>query len=318
MNWQNKKVIITGGAGVIGQALIKSLVEKGAVVRCFDIQPKPKDFPSLAEYSQRDLAKLNPIEFTSFDPEVIFHLAATFERTEEDPDFWQFNFTNNVVLSHKVIDAAKFCKNLKKFIFASSYLIYDPATYLFEEPREVVNLSETGKIDTRNICGAAKYYTEKELEFMDNFEKCSFSKLSARIFRVYGRNSRDFVSRCVRSALNNQEIKLYSKENSFDYIFANDVAKGLIKLAESSAKKEIVNLGTGKARKIQEMISILKTHFSDLKVTDEASLPAGRQELFEESSADMKKFQEITGWVPETTLEQGIKELIDHEKNKQN
>ncbi len=118
MDFKNKKVIVTGGAGVIGTALIKKLLERGALVRCFDIAPKPKNFPDVAEYSQRDLSELNPFEFTSYDPDAVFHSAATFERTEEDPDFWEFNFTNNVLLSHKVIDASRFCKNLKKFIFS--------------------------------------------------------------------------------------------------------------------------------------------------------------------------------------------------------
>lgn len=313
MDWKNKKIIVTGGAGVIGRALIKKLAERGAYIRCFDIAPKPEDFPSVAEHSQRDLSQLNPIEFTSFAPDIIFHLAATFERTEEDADFWEFNFINNVVLSHKVVDAAKYCAGLKKFVFASSYLIYDPKTYLFDNPVEPVKLSESGKMDTRNICGAAKYYTEKELEFMDNFEKYPFSKISARIFRVYGRNSRDFVSRSIRAAINKGTIKLFSKQNSFDYIFADDVAEGLIRLAEADVKKEVVNLGTGKARGIEDMISILKTHFPDLKVEEEKNHGS-----FEESSADNSRLKEITGWIPETSLEEGIKELIEYETKRHN
>jgi nucleoside-diphosphate-sugar epimerase len=308
MDFKNKKIIVTGGAGVIGRSLIEKLTEKGAIVKCIDIAPRPDNFSELVEYSQRDLSQLNPIEFTGFDPDIVFHLAATFERTEEDADFWEFNFTNNVVLSHKVIDALKFCKNLKKFVFASSYLIYDPKTYLSENPVDPVKISELSKIDTRNICGAAKYYTEKELEFMDNFEKYPFSKVSARIFRVYGRGSRDFVSRSVRSAINKEPIKLFLKENSFDYIFADDVAEGLIRLAEADVKKEIVNLGTGKARKIEEVISILKNHFPDLKIEEEK-----KQDVFEESSADNKKLKDITGWLPEISLEEGIKELIKYE-----
>ncbi len=312
MELKNKKIIVTGGAGVIGRPLIKKLIGKGALVRCFDIAPKPKDFPESAEYSQRDLSGLNPIEFTSFDPDVIFHLAATFERTEEDADFWEFNFVNNVVLSHKVVEAAKYCKGLKRFVFASSYLIYDPKTYLFENPAEPVKLSESGKIDTRNICGAAKYYTEKELEFMDNFAEYSFSKISARIFRVYGRNSRDFISRSIRVAINKQEIKTFLEENSFDYIFADDVAEGLIKLSEVDIKKGVFNLGTGKAKKIKEVMQILKQHFPEIKITKSED-----KGLYEENSADMSGFEKATGWKPETDLEKGVEELIKYEIQKQ-
>jgi len=313
MQWKNKKVIVTGGAGIIGHVLIEKLINRGAIVRCFDIVPKPEDFLSQVEYSQRDLAQLNPIEFTIFNPDIIFHLAATFERSEEQADFWEFNFTNNVLLSHKVIDAVKYCKNVQKFIFASSYLIYDPKTYLLESPLEPVKLSESGRINVRNICGAAKYYTEKELEFLDNFSEYPFSKLSARIFRVYGRNSKDFISRCVRAAIAKEPIKLFLKDNSFDYIFADDVAEGLIRLSESNVKNEIVNLGTSRARKIEEIMSILKGYFPDIRIEEEKN-----ESHFEESLADMNKFKEITGWLPGISLEQGIKEIIDYEIQKKN
>ena len=314
MDWKNKKVIITGGAGVIGQALIEKLLEKGAIIRCFDIVPKPSDFSQGVEYSQGDLAELNPLEFTSFDPNAIFHLAATFERTEEDADFWEFNFNNNVLLSHKVIDASKFCKNLKKFVFASSYLVYDEKLYLSEKPGDAVALKEDSAKNPRNICGAAKYYTEKELEFIDNFEECAFSKISARIFRVYGRNSRDFISRSVRAALNKEPIDLFLKENSFDYIFADDVAEGLIRLAESEIDKGILNLGTGKSRKIKDAMIAIQKEFPDLKINEKEK----KQGLYEESLADMNEFEKATGWVPETDLEKGIEKLIQYEVSKKN
>lgn len=311
MELKSKKIIVTGGAGVIGQALIKKLVEKGSSVRCFDIQPKPENFPENVEYSQRDLVLLNPIEFTSFDPDVIFHLAATFERTEEDKDFWDFNFNNNVLLSHKVIDTAKFCKNLKKFVFASSYLIYDEKKYLFEKPQQPAPLKEEGAINARNICGSAKYYTEKELEFLCNFSEYPFSKISARIFRVYGRNSRDFISRSVRAALQKKSIELFFPENSFDYIFADDVAEGLIKLAESGADEGIFNLGTGKARKISEVIDVLKNHFPYLQIEHKS-----KQGLYEESCADIEKLKNLTNWRPDISVEKGIEELIKYESSK--
>lgn len=313
MNWHNKKVIVTGGTGVIGRHLIKKLEDLGCQVRCFDIVPKPKDFSENIEYSPRDLTYLNPLEFTSFDPEVIFHLAAAFERTEEEIDFWEFNYQNNVLASHKTIESAKLCKNLEKFIFASSYLIYNPDLYTFKKNPKVVHLKEIDSVNARNLCGAAKYYTEKELEYLDHFPNYGFSKISARIFRVYGENSRDFISRSVRDALNGHTIKLFLKENSFDYIYAGDVAEGLIMLAESNVKNGVFNLGSGESRKIEEIMTIFKKYFPKLKITNIKS--AG---LFEGSCADMANFNTMIGFKSRARLEQGIKKIIDHEAGKEN
>jgi len=307
--WKNKKVIVTGGAGVIGKELIEKLLEKGATIRCFDIAPQPKEFFGKIEYCQRDLTVLNSIEFANFDPHVIFHLAATFERTEETPEFWEDNFRNNIVLSHKVIDAAKKCSSLEKFIFASSYLVYSPKLYLSIKPQTVPKiLREIDVVNPRNLCGAAKYYTEKELEFINKMYS-SFISISARIYRVYGFDSRDIISRWVKMALNGGELTVFQKKNMFDYIFAEDVAEGLIKIAENVNENEVINLGTGTARKIEEVVKNVQEQISDTKIKE-----IKKGELFEASCADISKLVELTGWQPKITLEEGIKKIVDYEK----
>lgn len=314
MQWKNKKVIVTGGAGVIGRELIKKLQDKGAEIRCFDIAPRPLDFSSEIGYCQKDLVQLNPIEFTSYDPDVIFHLAATFERTEEDINFWGFNFDNNIILSHKVLDAAKFCRNLKSFVFASSYLIYDPALYLFDNPADqVLKLKEDSALDPRNLCGASKYFTEKEIDYISHFEEqYPFKTVSARIFRVYGRGSRDIVSRWVRAALRGEALEVFLKEGLFDYIFSGDVAEGLLRLSESPAKG-IVNLGSGSSRRVGEITGIIKNEIPDVKIKE-----SDKKGLFEASCADVSRLKQLTGWQPEINLDQGIKLLIDYENGKKN
>ena len=60
-------------------------------------------------------------------------------------------------------------------------------------------LAETDPVRPRNLCGGAKLMHEKELDFLDQFPGTPFTSVSARIFRVYGRGSKDVVSRWVRS-----------------------------------------------------------------------------------------------------------------------
>ncbi|MEK7124186.1 MAG: NAD(P)-dependent oxidoreductase [Patescibacteria group bacterium] len=298
MNLKNRRIIVTGGAGVIGKILVEKLFLQGAIIKCFDVISKPDGFP-VAEYCQKDLTRLSPVEFTDFNPDFIFHLAAALDSKKKEDDFLEINFSNNVLLSHKVVNAARHCKNLKKFIFASTYLIYD--TNLSGVPQKATKLKETNAVAVRNIYGAAKYYTEKELEF------AKFPSFSARIFRVYGRGSRDFISKSVRSAINSQAIELILKESSFDYIFADDAADGLIKLTERDAFGTY-NLGTGQSRKIKEIASILKIYFPDVIITE---LP--KKGFYENSCADITKFKKAVNWLPKTSLEEGIKHLINYE-----
>jgi carbamoyl-phosphate synthase large subunit len=306
---QNKRIFVTGGAGVIGTALVEKLLEADAQILVGDLKPCPKKWLGKLEYRQGDLNALTAEEVDGFDPEIIFHLAATFERSDESYSFFGENYYHNVNLTHHLLDCVKDSQSLTKFILASSYLIYDPRLYQSETPSEIVCLlNEESPVYPRNICGAAKFFNEQELHFLTHFKE-DVSFIAARIFRVYGRGSRDIISRWIRQALRNESLNVYRPEGKFDYIFADDVAEGLIRLSKAH-ESGIVNLGTGHARSVQEVLDILSYHFKDLKTE---TLPSAI--LYENSEASIHKLEVMTGWYPPHDLETGIEKLIAFERN---
>lgn len=308
MQWRNKKVFISGGAGVIGTYLVEKLLQDGADIFVGDLKPKPAGWQNV-HYRQGDLNTCTAEELQGFNPEYFFHLAATFERSLETPEFWKENYHHNVQLSHHLLNILKDMPALKKVIFASSYLVYDPALYLFKEPaQKPISISENSPLNPRNLCGMAKLYHEKELTFTKEFDP-HLSIINARIFRSYGKNSRDILSRWVRLLLKGEEITSYAPEGMFDFTYAGDVAEGLLKLAEKSISGTF-NLGTGHARSVQDALNILHTHFPNMKVQEGPSnIP------YEASQADMSLFEKAVRWKPVHTLEQGLAEIIIHEKN---
>jgi carbamoyl-phosphate synthase large subunit len=308
--FKNKRVLVTGSAGVIGLELLKRLTQTGADVLSVDRYPLPPQYAQSVMHVQRDIAAAPLYELHNFQPQIIFHLAAAFERSRETPEFWRINWHDNVLLSHHVVDQAKEVTALESFIFASSYLIYAPALYLFRDlPEDVTYLTEEDAVGPRNITGVAKYYTEHELNFVKEYDNSSLRVVNARIYRVYGCGSRDVISRWVRAALLGQPIQLYNKQNRFDYIFAGDVTEGLLRLASSPTAEGIVNLGSGVAYSIQDVISVLTDYFPDLEVQD-----MGAREIFEASCAKVMKLKQFTSWKPETTLAQGIAQIIEYER----
>lgn len=304
-----RRAFVSGGAGVIGTALVNRLLENGVEVFVGDLKPCPLEWRGRLRYRRGDLNTISKRDLNAFAPEVFFHLAAAFERSEESPAFFKENFHHNIALSHHLIDCLQESSSLQRVIFASSYLVYDPSQYLFDDPQDdAVSLKETASIQPRNLCGAAKFFHESELHFMAGI---GVPAAMARIFRGYGRDSRDVISRWVRQALSGESIQVYCPENRFDYIFADDTAEGLLQLADSDYCG-IVNLGTGYARTIGDVLKILKTHFPKLEYhVAEPSIP-----VYESSQADMSHFVEITGWCPEHTLEMGLPKIIDYERNK--
>lgn len=307
--WKNKRVFISGGAGVIGNALVHHLLAQGAKLFVGDLKSKPKDWPSEILYRQGDLITLTQAEIESFAPEVYFHLAATFERSEETYNFWEENFHHNISLSHHLITLLKECPSLKKVVFASSYLIYDPAQYLFSKPQAASNpLKETDRMAPRNLCGMAKLQHEQELAFIKKFHP-HLQIINARIFRSYGKRSQDVVSRWIRALLKGEPLSVYCPEGRFDFVYADDVAEALMRLAETSFNG-IVNIGSGKARSIEELLSILRLHFGSMTVNrHESAIP------FEASQANTTLFHQVVQWRDFRPLEKTLPEIIAFERH---
>lgn len=304
---KNKRIFISGGAGVIGTALVDQLKKLGATIFVGDLKPIPERWKDLHSYREGDLITLTAKEIAAFNPEIYFHLAATFERSVETYDFWEENYHHNIALSHHLLSLLKDIPSLRKIVFASSYLIYNPSLYLFPKAQKhATSIHEDAAISPRNLCGMAKLLHEQELSFIKHFRP-DLQIISARIFRSYGKNSRDIISRWIHALLAKESITVYRPEGLFDYVYAEDVAKGLILLSQTSFNG-IVNLGSGKARTVNEVLAILKKYFGNFlyKISD-SDIP------FEASQADMSLYHKLVGDKHTfRSLEETIPDLVQY------
>ena len=308
--FKQKRVFISGAAGVIGTEMVDMLLMQGAVLFIGDLKPCPEKWYNKLKYYHGDLNYISYEEIADFKPEYFIHLAASFERSSETYDFWQSNFNDNILLSHHLMSLIKEVESVRSVVYASSYLIYDPQLYIFDKSQESpFILKETDPIYPRNLTGMAKLAHEIELRFLDMYKADKFAISIARIYRGYGRNSRDIISRWVRSILNDEEILVYRPEGIFDYIYAKDSALGILKIAEARIQG-IINLGTGKARKVSEVVDILAARLPQLKIK-----VIETDTLFEASQADISKLLRKVNWQPVYSIEDGIDEIIEFEKS---
>lgn len=308
-NINSLRIFVSGAAGVIGSQLVKLLVNGGATVLACDRKLRPRDFPPEVVYRCGDLNDLVSFEIESFNPSLLIHLAASFERSEETSQFWYKNFYDNIKLSNHILGLMKNVKSLRRIVFASSYLIYDSDLYLHKRGNTNLHqpLNERDRANPRNLIGAAKFLHESELSFVQQHSDQRISYVSARIFRGYGVGSRDVISRWVQSAIKGEEINVYNPEGTFDYIFSKDTAEGLIRLAVSNFSG-VINLGTGRPRQISEVVNSIQTLFPDLKVRFSESA-----EPVENSCSDNSLLRTVTGWEPATSLEEAIVEIAEYE-----
>lgn len=306
-----QRVFISGGAGVIGRELVPLLVAAGHEVWVGDLKPRPAEFGPEVRYRQGDLNAMTAAEWGAMAPQVFIHLAATFERSTETWGFWDENFLHNVRLSHHLMTLARDHAALQRVVFASSYLIYDPKLYQFDHPAaHATALHEEAPILPRNLTGMAKLAHEIELRYLDGFCQQRFSTVCARIFRGFGRGSRDVVSRWVRALLAGEPITVFRDEGLFDYVYAADTAEGLLRLASSGATG-IVNLGTGHAHRVAEVVELLRGHFPG------ARIERGDSDIaYEASCADTTKLQQLLGWVPHKPLADAVAEIVAYERER--
>lgn len=306
----NDRVLVTGGSGVIGTELINLLVEDGATVLSIDREPYTGKKSLKIESVEADIATFDFDRIEEFEPETVFHLAAVFERTDEPTSFWEKNWRDNTDLTHQLFDALRTIDTVDTLVYASSYLVYDQDVYLSPvSDGKPTLLDEDTDISPRNLCGAAKYYAEQEIDFLA--ERDGIRTVSARIFRVYGRGSRDVVSRWVRSALDGQDINVYNSENKFDFIHARDVARGLFRLSKAESASGPINLSRGTSRSISDVVSAI---FDEVPDTDSSIVDEGVEELYETSCADISELVEHTDWRPEINLESGVEDIIEYER----
>ena len=303
---KGQEVLVTGWAWIIGQELIALLKKEWAVIRCVDFAEKPKELDGI-DYYRMDLSKPDNQFLFRFNPKYVFHLAADFERSTENIDFWKTNFKNNVMASHYLLEQVIEEKSLKKIVFASSYLIYNKDNYT--DTGSINELTEGDPIDARNLCWIAKLQTERDIEFFNEHLNGAFDYASARIYRVYWKWSRDIVSRWIRMALRGETLQLFSKDNRFDYIHAWDVATGLLNIAKSKDAQWVINLWFWKSYTVGTVVKTIQKLIKNVKVKE-----TNNEIQTESSQANIQKLKELTWWQPSIDLEEWIQSLIDYEK----
>ncbi len=114
---QNKpcKVLVTGGGGFLGGAIVQQLVERGERVRSFS-RSFYQELESLGvEQIQGDISDKATVENACKNVEIIFHAAAKFGVLGNYTDYYKTNVTG----TQNVIDACK-TQKISKLVYTSS------------------------------------------------------------------------------------------------------------------------------------------------------------------------------------------------------
>ncbi|MDI6797426.1 MAG: SDR family oxidoreductase [Desulfatibacillaceae bacterium] len=306
---QQKRIIVTGGAGFVGSHLCERLLEKGEKVLCVD------NFHTGSEKNILHLRNNPDFEVLRHDitqpffagAHQIYNLAcpASPVHYQEDPIR---TTKTNVLGSLNMLDLA--LKLGAKILQASTSEVYgDPQIHpQVESYRGCVNC-----IGPRACYDEGKRVAESL--FFDHFRQHGLSIKVARIFNTYGprMDAKDgrVVSNFIVQALTGQPITIYGNgSQTRSFCFVDDLVEGLIRLMESDDSiTGPVNLGNPGEFTVQELARLV------LQFTG-SDAPLCYKPLPEDDPKrrrpDIGLAKSLLGWEPLMPLEQGLAKTVDY------
>lgn len=294
-----KNILITGGAGFIGSHVSDLLVEKGYSVFVVDNLSSGCDY-NLNKHARfynldinspklEDVFKENKIDY-------VFHFAAqasvSFSTKKPAEDA-----AENILGSISVL---KFSKKygVKKFITASTAAVYGVPEYL--------------PVDENHITKCLSFYGLSKLTMEKYIELFGIDYVIFRLANVYGpRQSADgeagVVAIFADKMKNNEEIIIHGDgEQTRDFVYVSDVAQACLSVIQSDIKNETINVSTNKAISINKLFEFMRGKYNYSK------RPGYGEERFgdiKHSVLDNRKCKKLLGFVPETPIEDGLKDL---------
>ena len=296
------KYVITGGAGFIGSNLVERLVKEGNEVHVIDNFSfgKLENCNKKAHYCNIDLSQksnFNQVKEVCKNADSVFHLAciARVQPSIKNPVEYEMNNTISTVNILK----ASVESNVRRFIYSSSSSVYGNPTNL--------PLKEDFKTNPLSPYGAQKLYGEI---LCKTFSKVyGLETVSLRYFNVYGEKQNiDGAYALVIGIFLNQRFNEKSLtvrgdgSQRRDFTYVGDVVRANILASKSEhvGSGEIINIGNGKNKSINEIASYVG---GKIKYIEPVLEPF-------ETLADNLKAKKLLNWEPKQDVKSWIKDYI--------
>ena len=298
------KVAVFGASGFVGINVVNALSAAGIDVVASDLKEMKFDN---ADFVKADLLDYTQVADVVKDCDRIIHLAASpLPVSLEKP---MFNAKINIEGTLNIMDAAREF-NCEKIIFSSASSLVGEVKY---NP-----VDEIHPCMPKTPYAVAKYSIEHYLRVYQELYKLNY--LVFRFFNVYGPwqypESKAVIPMVYNRLRTDGSFNVFGDGNQTrDFIYVGDIADFFVRALKNDVKNEIVNMGTGKATTVKEIVEIAGRI---LKIQPKINYMPARLGEIDNFVADISKLNRLFGSVPDTTLEDGLKLTFDWLNNKSN
>ena len=317
MDWNDKRILVTGGASFISSHLIDLLVEKGARdIRVVDDLTSGKLAniqghidSGVVEFRQEDLLHPGVAQRAVEGVHVVFHLAAI-HGGRGYVDLHQAACAQNLAMDGMLVKAAHEA-GVEKFVFASSGCVYP--NYLQQDVSQELYLEEKmvgPPYEADNMYGWAKLMTEMTLAAY--YRDLGFRSASCRFFTVYGERGVEnhaVVAMIARAFVRQDPFEVWGDGTQIrNWTYVRDIVRGMVLAAEKIDDATAVNLGTEeRTRVIDAVEEVLRYTGHQPKIKFLPHMPTGPLNRV----ASNRLARELLGWEPQMKFMDGLHRTID-------
>lgn len=312
MTISGKTILVTGGAGAIGGALCRALLEKGCrrLIVMDDLSSGFRDHvPDGAVFLYGSITDDALLEKAFAEkPEIIFHLAAHFanQNSVEHP---REDHETNIIGTLKLLERSRFGR-VERFVYASSSCVYGAQAGPLREDQAPGHLETPYAVSKYAGEGYARLY----------HKLYNLPTVIVRYFNSFGPGEkagkyRNVIPNFIAQALAGEPLPITGTgEETRDFCFIENIVAGTIVAAENDAAEgQAYNLGSGQEttiRTLAETINRLTGNAAGI-----AYAPRRAWDHITRRCADIRAARNDLGYAPMVDMEKQLQTTIEWFRN---
>jgi len=238
--WNGRRIVVTGGCGMIGAPLVRLLVEHGATVIVLDDLSRGYTQIEGASYLRGDAGSMTRCVETFQRADGVFNLAATVAGVDYNMAHQLAMYSANMRLQLVPVLAAVEAR-VRRFVQCSSACIYSPE---YNHPAK----EDYGHAGNPHAGNAGYAWAKRMGERA--FLWSGLNGVIVRPFNSYGPldyydERAHVIPALIKKCLQDDVVKVASRDTVREFIYSADVAEGMVAAYQWGRNQGIYNLGTG-------------------------------------------------------------------------
>lgn len=309
---KNKKVMVTGGLGFVGQSLVKELLHTYnchvmVVDDCSNSTPDALG----DDLHKVDFKKVSVTDNDRFLPLIdevnyIFHLACKQITVSGTEPFEHLKVNSESTLAILEYIRHNHPENLERFIYTSSCSVYGSTTHLPTSENQAKHILSN--------YAATKLLGEHFTQVYNRNYDIPVSVVRYSNVYGYGQTPKNpycgVLGKFVHNALTGKSLGIFGDgEQTRDYTFITDAVEAtLMAAAHPLALGDVFNIGTSVETSVNKLADLIKEHIPGINIEH---LPERDIDNVRRRSIDIEKIHVKLGWAPKISIKRGIALTLD-------